>query len=626
MLEAIRKRAGSFVVKILFLVLVLSFGVWGIADVFRPGGGADWAAEVGDVKISSTALQEEYRQTLRRLSQAMGSNMDAEQARALGLPGSVLNHMVEGALFDQAASDLGLTISDPVVREQIKADPRFRNKAGVFDPEVFRETLRRNGFTEDGYVALLRREMQRDQLLSSIAGGVFPPRSLLEAMEQYHGERRIAEYVVVPNAMMAGSPDPDEPTLRQLYQDQPGMFTAPEYRALSVTVLSPDETAKEISIGEAELQAAYQERSSEFAVPEKRGFRQIVFTDEAGARQARERLTQGADLATVAAGAGRTPQELDPIGPVQRAQLPPELASAVFDLSLGQASAPIKTALGWHIIEVTGIEAGHAPSLAEVRESLEARLKREKALDSLIDLGNKLDDALGRGTHLQEAAAELKLPLRTITAIDAKGLDAAGQPVPDLPLRLLETAFQTAQGAESSLIDAGDDIYFVVRVDAVTPSSMRPFEEVRSQVMEAWRVEERDRRAKQLAEELAVGARAGREIAALAAEKQLKPTTTAPFTRTGEAVAPELSRAAVAALFDAKPGQVVTVPVQDGFAVARLTSVLPPAAASEADNTSAAALRGELTEAMRGDIVTQFAAGMRDRYSVKINPRALQSL
>ena len=45
MLEAIRKRAGSLVVKILFLFLVLSFVVWGIADVFRPGGGADWAAE-----------------------------------------------------------------------------------------------------------------------------------------------------------------------------------------------------------------------------------------------------------------------------------------------------------------------------------------------------------------------------------------------------------------------------------------------------------------------------------------------------------------------------------------------------------------------------------------------------
>ena len=277
MLEAIRKRAGSFVVKILFLILVLSFGVWGIADVFRPGGSADWVAEVGDVKISSTALQEEYRQTLRRLSQAMGGNMDAEQARALGLPSSVLNQMIEGALFDQAAADLGLTITDAVVREQIKADPRFRNQADVFDPEVFRETLRRNGFTEDGYVTLLRREMQRDQLLSSIAGGVVAPRSLIEVMERYRGERRVAEYVVVPDAMMTGIADPDEPMLRQFHQDQAGLFTAPEYRAISAVILSPDATEKEISVGEAELQDAYRERSAEFAVPERRSFRQIVF-------------------------------------------------------------------------------------------------------------------------------------------------------------------------------------------------------------------------------------------------------------------------------------------------------------------------------------------------------------
>ena len=57
MLEAIRKRAGSFVVKILFVILVLSFFVWGIADVFRPGSSAEWAAEVGDRKISTQALQ-----------------------------------------------------------------------------------------------------------------------------------------------------------------------------------------------------------------------------------------------------------------------------------------------------------------------------------------------------------------------------------------------------------------------------------------------------------------------------------------------------------------------------------------------------------------------------------------
>ena len=90
MLEAIRRRAGSFVVKILFVILVLSFFIWGIADVFRPRSNAEWAAEVGDRKISTQALQEEYRATLSRLGSSLGSRLDSEQARALGLPSSVL--------------------------------------------------------------------------------------------------------------------------------------------------------------------------------------------------------------------------------------------------------------------------------------------------------------------------------------------------------------------------------------------------------------------------------------------------------------------------------------------------------------------------------------------------------
>ena len=35
MLQAIRSRATSWVVKILFLLLILSFGIWGIGDIFR---------------------------------------------------------------------------------------------------------------------------------------------------------------------------------------------------------------------------------------------------------------------------------------------------------------------------------------------------------------------------------------------------------------------------------------------------------------------------------------------------------------------------------------------------------------------------------------------------------------
>ncbi len=35
MLQAIRSKAGSFVVKALFALLILTFGIWGIGDIFR---------------------------------------------------------------------------------------------------------------------------------------------------------------------------------------------------------------------------------------------------------------------------------------------------------------------------------------------------------------------------------------------------------------------------------------------------------------------------------------------------------------------------------------------------------------------------------------------------------------
>ena len=216
------------------------------------------------------------------------------------------------------------------------------------------------------------------------------------------------------------------------------------------------------------------------------------------------------------------------------------------------------------------------------------------------------------------------LPLRAIEAIDARGQDAAGTPVPDLPDRFVETAFETAQGAQSPLIETGKDGYFLLQVDRVTPSAVKPFETVHEQVKDAWRARQRNEQAKREAEELAARVRAGGDFAARAAEKRLEAATTPPFMRDGEAVAAALSRAVVAALFDVEPGETVVVPVKDGFAVARLKSVLPPAA--ETDRTAEANIRTELTELMRGDILAQFAAGMRDRYPVRINPRALEFL
>ena len=303
-----------------------------------------------------------------------------------------------------------------------------------------------------------------------------------------------------------------------------------------------------------------------------------------------------------------------------REQLPGDLAGAVFQLSLDVPSDPVKSALGWHIIEVTAVEPGSVESFAEAKERLATELKREKAQDALVDLGEKLQDALGRGAMLTEAAGELNLPVRTWQMLDARGRDASGAVVEGLPPQLIETAFDTAPQTESALIEADHDTYFIVRVDAVAPSAVRSFEEVRGQVLNAWRTRQRNDRAKQRADELAERIRGGGELPALAKAQGLKAQTTTPFTRTGVGAGDDVPRAVIASVFEAQPGEVLVVAIDDGFVVARVDPLLPPVADASAD----AAARNELNEALRGDLLAQYASGLRQRWSVEINPRVLE--
>ena len=107
MLQALRSTVGSWIVKILFVLLILSFGVWGIGDIFR-GRTDTTAAEVGDVKISTVELDNAFRQEVNRLRQMLGGQIDAEQAKALGLVNQTLDQLIQWTLLSLAADDAGL--------------------------------------------------------------------------------------------------------------------------------------------------------------------------------------------------------------------------------------------------------------------------------------------------------------------------------------------------------------------------------------------------------------------------------------------------------------------------------------------------------------------------------------
>src|SRR6185436_14424807 len=112
MLDVFRRASKGWVAKILMGLLVLSFGVWGIADVFSGFGRGRALASVGGQDISTEEATRVYERQLRAYSEQVGRAITPEEARRLGIDRLVLSQLLRDAALDEQASNLKLAISD----------------------------------------------------------------------------------------------------------------------------------------------------------------------------------------------------------------------------------------------------------------------------------------------------------------------------------------------------------------------------------------------------------------------------------------------------------------------------------------------------------------------------------
>src|ERR1700761_5236274 len=100
MMQSMRNLAQSWVFKGLMLILIVSFGIWGIGDIFRGNPLQRSVAKVGKVGISVQDLDREFEQTMVRARQMFGPGLTPAQAKQAGLLDSSLNSLIERAQID----------------------------------------------------------------------------------------------------------------------------------------------------------------------------------------------------------------------------------------------------------------------------------------------------------------------------------------------------------------------------------------------------------------------------------------------------------------------------------------------------------------------------------------------
>jgi peptidyl-prolyl cis-trans isomerase D len=621
MLSALRNQASSWVFKVLLGFLIVSFGAWGIGDMFL-GERDPVVSTVGDVKITASQLNEAFRAEIRRAQPMVSQPLDNEQAKQLGLLDSALQRMQDSILFSLGSRDLGIVVSDDVLRQEIAREKAFHNPQGQFDPRIFQQVLSASGFTEQSYVQRLRLDLETTRLAGAVTAHVPVPSQMLDALYKYHAEQRVAEYVTVPTSAAGDVGTPSDDELQSYYKDHPDQFTAPELRSVTVLRLDPKLLAKDVKVSDERLKQEYDSRIKELSVPDRREIEQAVFPDQAQAEASAKAVAGGKSFADAVHDASDGHANVVKLGTIEKSDLVTEVAGPAFATKVGGVSAPVKSPLGWHLLRVVREQKGHVPSLAEVADKLKIDIATREAQDSLYDISNKLEDALAGGATLDEAGKKLGLAVTTVAKVDARGMDPDGKPtaLADDP-KVLHLAFQTQEGQESQVTDIGGGAYAVVRVSQITPPHVRPLEDVRKDVVAAWQADKRAKATHAKAQAIVDKLKDGAKLAEVAKADKLAVKTTPAFTRATHDSESGLPLSLNARMFTLKVGEAATGDSKDGVVVAQLKEI--KAVDPAKDPTARERVSQALSQSIGADLMDEFVAGLRDRYTVTVRPDVL---
>mgnify|MGYP005844124487 CR=1 FL=1 len=617
MLSFLRMAAKTWVFRILFGLLIVSFAVWGIGDL-NLGGAGSRVAQVGERSISvddyGLALSREINALQRRAERPIS----IDEAQAMGVPQALLARIVRDAALDEEARRLGLSADDVALRQAIVESPSFQGLDGRFDETQYRFVLNQLGFRVDRFESDLRRSLAREAVGYAVSRGGRAAPDLARRLAARELERRTVEALVVPFAAAPQPEAPSEEVLRAHHSENAEKFRKPEARTAAWLEIAPDALAATVEVPEDELRAAYDAAGARFDLPERRVVDRIVFRDAAEAEAAKARLDSGeTDFAALAAARGLAAADIA-MGELSRADLS-DGADEIFSAGLGVVG-PIRTPLGPALYEVRAVLPARVTSFEDARATLAAELAAERTAAAAIDMAERVADLLAAGAALEGIAEETGLPLRRAEAATRADLAARGLPDP-----LADEIFAAEPGEERDVIETGGGAFALVRVDDVTPAAPTSFEEARDRVLADWLAVEGRRLLEEAAakglERLENGATLAEVQAELGGDLQALP----PFRRAEGLSA--FDEAVVESLFagDAPGGTALAV-LGDELALLRVTEIAP---ADFADARTAEALdrlSTALDDGVASDLYAYYAAKVQERAQPTMNPAAIEQV
>ncbi len=615
MMDSMRNAAKTWVAKVLIGLLAVSFGVWGIADVFRTGTTTELVT-VGDTTITGEQFNTSFSEYLQNVARQSGQALTPEEARNLGIDKAILDNLMQSAALDNEAAHLKLGVSSDFLAKDIMTNPAFQDAAGKFSADRFKQLLAQNGLSETGFFSEERQRLLRQALTETATAGLPVNKGLLEAQYRYDNEQRDARYFIITTQdSEVAAPTEDE--IKAEYEANPAAYTAPEYRSVAIMTLEPADVAAKVVLTEEDISLGYDKYKADYFTPETRTILQISFPTLEDAEAAKAKLAAGTDFLALATERGFTEQDVTFANKTKADFVDPAVADAAFALAEGAVSEPIKGKLSTVLLKAQTITPEKQSTLDEVKQQLTERLKLERAGEEIQAVYDAVEDDRAAQTAFEQIAEKTGLPFQIIPATDPQGKDKDGKDIDAPQIReLLQATFSSDVGVENDAISM-DDGYVWYEVREVVPAALRPLDTVKDQVKAAVTARKVQALSEEKAKKLVERARAGAKLDDLATEAQATVQTAQALRRRESDAA--FGLAAVNALFAVPDNGFAYALEPDGRGARIMQSAPVLLPAFDASSPDAAKIAERLNPQLADNLLSSYLTELQSEAGVKLN-------
>lgn len=526
MLNILRKRAQSTIIQVVVLVIAVVFVFWGVGT--NLGNKRSYVAKVNDDEISNQDYQKAYNNAVDNYRVQFGGTIPSGLLETLGIKKQVLDQLVQGVLLKQSGSDMGLTVSDKELQDEIvdtlqrATGIEFFKANGEFDEDRYTDILNRNKMTKKSFEKGLRSDLLKRKAGDAVQTFAVVPESEIQAKLDFTNEEIRLAYFSVQSESFLDEVEVTEEDLASWYEENNQRYLTESQIKLKYLLFSFDDVIDQVEVSDDRLMKNYEQNKEQYRVPEKRHARHILFkvneTDDVDKRAEKKKKAEeilelakkGDDFAELAKQYSEGPSGPNggDLGYFKRGAMVPAFDAAVFQLKEGEISDVVETKFGYHIILLEDIQEEKVSLFDEVKDKIAAKIKKEDAKGLASTLATEAFSDIINAQGLENYSKQNNVDIKE-TDFFAKS-NPPGPPVSDA--KLLRAAFDLEKGELSSRVETSEG-FAILYMEDLKESQVPELESVREKVVADYKKAKSVELAQKRAEEILQDAREKKSLA-----------------------------------------------------------------------------------------------------------------